>query len=490
MLKTSLLAAILAASSRAGAAPPPTTVMPLVNPSADPSSRFGAEVQTLSNGNIVVTDPTLTVNGFPLAGAVYLFNGASGALISTLTGSAANEMVGGGGIGVLTNGNFVAISISSATGTTLGFGPTATFVNGTTGLNGVVSKSNSLLMGPGDAGAGGSTMVNCPVGPANVTDAACATALANVRFPSPATSPITASGSPRSIADTPGSQNETFNFIALPNGNYLILNLNAVTFGDGTVGVTGPVTTSNSLFGGPNDFLGGYQVASIFPPSPITVYPNAAYSLQSATTGTISFGSGAKGAAGQIPTAASINGSSVITLPNGNFVVSGNNGVTLVGGVTLAPINTLTGTDASSEVTVLTNGNYVVTSPDFGGGIGAATWVNGTTGLSGSVSAANSLVGAVTTDAIGNLGTLALTNGNYVVQSPQFGGGLGAATFGNGRTGLIGVVSQANSLVGAAPTTNDGLEAFSLENGNYVVLNYGFNSNAGAATFGNGMRSY
>ena len=133
--------------------------LPLMNPSSDPGSRFGAEVKTLVNGNVVVTDPALTVNGFPLAGAVYLFNGASGALMSTLTGSAANEMVGGGGIGVLTNGNFVAISISSGAEASLGFGPTATFVNGTTGLSGVVSRSNSLLMGPGDAGAGGSTMV-------------------------------------------------------------------------------------------------------------------------------------------------------------------------------------------------------------------------------------------------------------------------------------------------------------------------------------------
>jgi hypothetical protein len=453
--------------------------LPLMNPSSDSGSRFGAEVKTLVNGNVVVTDPALTVNGFPLAGAVYLFNGASGALMSTLTGSAANEMVGGGGIGVLTNGNFVAISISSGAEASLGFGPTATFVNGTTGLSGVVSKSNSLLMGPGDAGAGGSTMVvNCPVGQANVTDAACAAALANVRFPSPATSPLTASGSPRSIADTPLTLNETFNFIALPNGNYLILNLDAVSFGDGTVGVSGPVTTANSLFGGPNDFLGGYQTAGI------TVYSNGNYSVQSSSTGTVTFASGTTGATGQIPTSSSIAGSSIIQLSNGNLVVQGATGVTLVNGATLTSINTLTGTDSSSQVNVLTNGNYVVTSSDFGGGMGAATWVNGVTGLNGAVSAANSLVGATTNDHFGVDGATTLEKGNYVVDSPGYLSGRGAVTFVNGATGLIGVVSMANSLVGAA-TTDTGIFSQAVGSG-YVVIAPHFDSSSGSVTFGNG----
>ena len=135
-----------------------------------------------------------------------------------------------------------------------------------------------------------------------------------------------------------------------------------MSFGDGTVGVSGPVTTANSLFGGPNDFLGGYQTAGI------TVYSNGNYSVQSSSTGTVTFASGTTGATGQIPTSSSIAGSSIIQLSNGNLVVQGATGVTLVNGVTLTPINTLTGTDASSQINVLTNGNYVVTSSDFGGG--------------------------------------------------------------------------------------------------------------------------
>ena len=96
---------------------------------------------------------------------------------------------------------------------------------------------------------------------------------------------------------------------------------------------------------------------------------------------------------------------------------------------------------------MLTNGNYVVTSSDFGGGMGAATWVNGVTGLNGAVSAANSLVGATTNDHFGVDGATTLEKGNYVVDSPGYLSGRGAVTFVNGATGLIGVVSMANSLV-------------------------------------------
>jgi hypothetical protein len=62
-------------------------MLPLVDPSSDPSSRFGTEVRTLAKGNIVVTDAVLTVNKVPAVGAACLFNGPTGALIGTLTGT-------------------------------------------------------------------------------------------------------------------------------------------------------------------------------------------------------------------------------------------------------------------------------------------------------------------------------------------------------------------------------------------------------------------
>jgi hypothetical protein len=111
----------------------------------------------------------------------------------------------------------------------------------------------------------------------------------------------------------------------------------------------------------------------------------------------------------------------------------------------------------------LVNGNYVVRSEHWGStsrstsnGKGAVTWGSGTGGTVGEVSAANSLVGLDVGDRVGSTGITALTNGNYVVRSVEWGGagtsnaGWGAVTWGNGTGGTVGPVSAANSLVGSA----------------------------------------
>ena len=154
----------------------------------------------------------------------------------------------------------------------------------------------------------------------------------------------------------------------------------------------------------------------------------------------------------------------------------------------------------SGGVTALTNGNYVVSSPVWNSGladVGAATWGNGATGTFGAVTAANSIIGAVVDDTVSAAGVTALSNGNYVVRSPSWdnGGGspnAGAATWGNGASGTVNIiVSSVNSLVGA--TANDsvsGAGVTALTNGNYVVRSPNWNNgatvDAGAATFGNG----
>ena len=76
-------------------------------------------------------------------------------------------------------------------------------------------------------------------------------------------------------------------------------------------------------------------------------------------------------------------------------------------------------------------------------GAGAVTWGNGATGAVGSVSTTNSLVGTKTGDHVGCSGVIALTNGNYVVASPNwwYAGtehDAGAATWGNGGGGTVG----------------------------------------------------
>ena len=93
---------------------------------------------------------------------------------------------------------------------------------------------------------------------------------------------------------------------------------------------------------------------------------------------------------------------------------------------------------------------------------GAVTWGSGTAGVSGPVSATNSLVGSTANDSVGGGvgdGVTALTNGNYVVSSPDWtngaAAGAGAVTWGSGTAGVSGPVSATNSLVGS--TANDGV---------------------------------
>ena len=153
--------------------------------------------------------------------------------------------------------------------------------------------------------------------------------------------------------------------------------------------------------------------------------------------------------------------------------------VYLFNGTTGALISELDGSHAGDLVgfsapTALTgNNNIVVASPNWNNGgntanaLGAVTWMNGSTGAlstggtGGAVSSANSLVGSNPGDAVGT-GVIALTNGNYVVASPNWNNGgnqvnaLGAVTWGNGSTGQLSdgnvgeAVSSANSLVGSS----------------------------------------
>jgi hypothetical protein len=105
----------------------------------------------------------------------------------------------------------------------------------------------------------------------------------------------------------------------------------------------------------------------------------------------------------------------------------------------------------------LTNGNYVVASPSWNGSLGAATWGDGTAGVTGTIDAGNSLVGSNPNDQVGSgspgaRGVTALANGNYVVCSPYWDGGFsngrGAVTWADGTVGLAGPVGPGNSLIG------------------------------------------
>jgi hypothetical protein len=130
-----------------------TNIMKFADPNPGSGNGFGGSVVELTNGNVVITSPTATVNGVSGAGAVYLFNGTTGALISTLYGSTTNDKVGENGVTALPNGHFVVVSGTWDCNATLCPAINATVVDvgavtwgsGTSGVSGPVSSSNSLV---------------------------------------------------------------------------------------------------------------------------------------------------------------------------------------------------------------------------------------------------------------------------------------------------------------------------------------------------------
>jgi uncharacterized repeat protein (TIGR02543 family) len=507
------------------------------------SGSFGTNAVALPNGNFVVTDPTY--DGLVAdVGAVYLYDGATLALISQLTGSTVNDKVGSAGIVVLTNGNFVVRSPlwdnSSPAATDAG---ATTFVDATSGLTGTVSVANSLVGGSNSDNVGGVTPLrngnyvvvainwDNPVGPAvnagavafgnGVTGSAGVVSAANALVGSTA-------------SDSVGSELTT-----LFDGAYVVrspqwnnggaFDAGAATWCDGVSVCAGALSAANSLVGSTNNDRVGDD-AAVLSNGNYVVYSDDWDNGGVQDAGAVTWANAATGVKGVVSASNSLVGSTaqdsvgwgrITALTNGNYVVSsplwdapgavnagaatwcsGNSGCT--GPVLLA--NSLIGGTASDQVSGsgiegLTNGNYVIASRDWDGAatdVGAVTWGNGTIGLTGVVTFSNSLVGATADDEIGSDGVTALTNGNYVVNSVYWrnpGTGAtdaGAVTWGNGAIGTTGVVSTTNSLVGSQTSDYVGEYGVTpLANGNYLVesplWNNGLVTGAGALTWGNGL---
>jgi hypothetical protein len=252
----------------------------------------------------------------------------------------------------------------------------------------------------------------------------------------------------------------------LSNGNYVVSSpywngqRGAATWADGNTVVRGFISAANSLVGSqPNDGVGG-----------VTVLSNGDYLVSSGWNGrgALTWADGSVGARGPVSEANSLVGSQ----PN-DFV-------------------------GISRVAPLPDGNYLVLSSSWNGRRGAVTWADASTGVRGPVSEDNSLVGSNPNDRVGANSAgesplIVLSNGNYVVHSPFWNGNRGAATWVDGNTGVRGTVSAANSLVGSNPDdflgaylTNGYPSIMALSNGNYLVRSPLWNGNRGAVTFVNG----
>lgn len=108
-----------------------------------------------------------------------------------------------------------------------------------------------------------------------------------------------------------------------------------------------------------------------------------------------------------------------------------------------------------STATILTNGNYIVQSENWDcqtslgcsgtiADVGAVTWGNGTTGIAGPVSTANSLVGSTAGDQIGSV--IALSNGNYAASTRTFDSAsttdIGLAFIASGSYSMFGIIPK------------------------------------------------
>jgi Repeat of unknown function (DUF5650) len=503
-------------------------------------------ITVLTNGNFVISSPNWNNGTIVNAGAVTWINGSSGlsgavSVANSLVGSRANDSVGGKGVYALTNGNYVVASPGWANNTNAIAGA-VTWADGSTGLAGVVSIGNSLVGTTAfdSVGSGGVTALsngNCVVVSPGWNNGV-GTEAGAVTWVSGSTGLAGAVSASNSLV---GARFQDFvgngGVTALSNGNYVIASPNwdngvarvgATTWADGSTGLSGAITGSNSLVGfRDGDDVGSGGVTALSDGDYVVASPN--WSTVNANVGAVTRGNGSMGIAGLISVGTSLYGTTagdnvgsgnVTALSNGNYVIASdkwhngsgaevgavtwvNGNANVVGPITAANslVGTTNGDDVGSRhVTALGNGNYVVSSPNwvFNGttaGAGAVTWADGSTGLSGVVSAANSLVGTTVNDFVGGAGVHALSNGNYVVTSPSWANGqttqVGAVTWANGNTGLSGPVSASNSLVGITAFDNVGdLGVTALSNGNYVVASYQWHNNAtanaGAVTWADG----
>ncbi len=337
----------------------------------------------------------------------------------------------------------------------------------------------------------------------------------------------------------------------LGNGNYVIrsshwqnggeYDAGAVTWGSATAGVSGVVSSSNSLVGtASGDEVGSTEISLVGVTNYVFCNPSWNNGMV-ANVGAVTWGNGTTGSSGAVSAANSLIGTAagdsvgnlgITVLGNGNYLVGSNwwdNGavpdagaVTWGSGVTgitgpVSSVNSLVGSTESdrigssnlvtSHIVALSNGNYVVGSPEWDGvdalDAGAATWGDGTVGISGVVSASNSLVGASAFDEVGlngggsTTGITPLANGNYVVAASRWDNGalkdVGAVVWADGSLGKTGVITAADALVGTQAGDAVGHAVVPLTNGNYVVSSLFWRNasvaGAGAATWRDGSQN-
>ncbi len=497
----------------------------------------GQLITPLPGGSYVINSPLWSNGGTAYVGAVTW--GASGGAVGTigtgnsLVGSSAYDFVGSSGIKTVGSSgqNYVVVSPywsgngNAAAGRFLENNPNGavTWVDGSNGqpfgagsAGAAVSASNSRIGGAGDG-----------IGSYSLGDT-----LPYSSYDYNGSTLITTSTTRKVGAISGGVR-------VLSNGNYLIdatswsSGAGAVGFGDGALGAAGVASSSNSLVGSTAADQVGQFIVELAGGNYAVVSPNWDNGA-SVNAGAVTWGNGTTGRTGAVGSGNSLVGSDA-------YEAVGSGGVQAVGATGGNGLRT----------------NYIVLSPQWGNrsssaqstvAYGAVTWVDGSNGqpfgagsTGAAVSASNSLVGNHAGDYVGSVhygdtrsgnynssgngvyytsvgnwdalltaSVSVLSDGNYVVRSPGWDSGKGAATLGTGGTGLAGTISASNSLVGAVSdvtsvsttnqtrggvswtdvttyltTTGDhvGLLGGALNGGSYLVVSPFWGSGKGAITW-------
>ena len=501
---------------------PSLVSLELIDPNPSQSSNFGRDVLILENGNIVVTDSNDS-SIVPNNGAVHLYSPSSSTPIASLYGDQANDELGSKGVKELSNGNFVILTgfddfddggniISGAGSITLVNGMTGAIIG--TPLRGdqandrfgdganavtILENGNYVVMAREDddlAGgildAGSVTLVNGDTGAIIGT-------------------PV--------IGDDVSDQMGNNGITVLPNNNYVILTErddDGINMDSGSAilinGSTGAMI-GTPLRGVKNDERFGNRAIAL---------NNNNYAVLSTgvdngailNAGSVTLVDGTTGSIIGTPIRGdSTNdniGQSGLALDNNNFVVASGRddadgifdagSIMLINGITGELIGTpLSGDNASdwlgetSLTALIGNDNFVVTSllDDNGAVIdaGSIMLVNGNTGAI----IGTPFRGDIDTDRVGNGGTVALDNGNYVVTSyfKHMGSihDVGMVHLFNGKTGtIVGTPIEGQTAfdrIGRAGV-------IALGNSNFVISTSGDDNNgtledAGSAILVNGL---
>ncbi|MEQ9485150.1 two-partner secretion domain-containing protein [Coleofasciculus sp. F4-SAH-05] len=348
---------------------------------ANPNDLFGNRAITgLSNGNYVFANTFAEIDGVENAGTVILANGITGAEISRISGTKQTDNFGSNDITALSNGNYVFGNQEAEIGVMLDAG-TVILANGTTGeeisrIYGI-NTNNSFGSGEITALSNGNYVFGNPADIGTVGDAGTVI-LANG----------TTGEAIRRISGT--NPNDSFGsgeITALSNGNYVFGNSGANIQG---VGDAGTVILADGITGEEIDRISGTNPDDRFGNREITALSNGNYvfgnlwadigGVQNA--GTVILANGTTGTeidriSGTNPDDFFGNGD-IRILSDGNYVFANPNAdigrvvdagtVILADGTTGKEISRISGTNqndrfGSGEITALSNGNYLVTSP-------------------------------------------------------------------------------------------------------------------------------